>query len=329
METRRVRGAGIVVCLLGGLAADASFAADITVSAAASLTNAFNEIGQAYERTTHGRHRVLFNFGASGSLLQQIARGAPVDVFASADLETMDRAQKQNLIYPDSRENFVANRLVVIAPGRSPLSLSLSRLSELNVEGVQRIAVGIPESVPVGRYAKDVLMAAGLWDVLQPRMVFAQSVRQCLDYVARGEVDAGFVYATDALLMKQRVKTVLEVKTDKPILYPIAVVKGNGQEDHARAFVRFVRSDGTRKILARHGFLEPLVSGPYRHRSCACRLRDNAAPRLDAMDLRAHVRSGRRSAVAHSQGRRFRHIGGTGGGCCAGLCAGALSLSRA
>jgi molybdate transport system substrate-binding protein len=251
MTYRDMKMCGVAL-LLCGLAPLVS-AAEITVSAAASLTNAFTGIGKEFEKAKG--HKVFFNFGASGSLLQQITRGAPVDVLATADTETMDRAQKQNAIVKDTRQNFVSNKLVVAAPLRGPLVLGA--LADLTRADVQRIAMGIPESVPVGRYTKAVLEGAKLWDLLQPKMIFAQNVRQCLDYVERGEVDAGFVYATDAILMTGKVKTAFEVPTQTPIVYPIAAVKGNGQENLARAFIDFVRSDTSRRILAKYGFQEP------------------------------------------------------------------------
>jgi molybdate transport system substrate-binding protein len=229
-------------------------AADLTVSAAASLTNAFTEIARSYEKANPGT-RVLLNFGSSGSLLQQISRGAPVDVFASADLETMDRAQKQNLLVQDTRSNFVANKLVVVVPSDS--SKRMQSLADLNAAELVRLGIGTPESVPAGRYAKQALEAAVLWDVLSSRYVFGQNVRQVLDYVARGEVDAGFVYATDAAVMKDRVTVVLEVQTSQPILYPIAAVKGGGHENAARRFIDFVKSEPGQQVLAKFGFSKP------------------------------------------------------------------------
>jgi len=229
-------------------------AADLTVSAASSLTNAFTEIAGSYEKANPGT-RVLLNFGSSGSLLQQISRGAPVDVFASADLETMDRAQKQNLLVQDTRSDFVANKLVVVVPSDS--IKRMQSLADLNAAELVRLGIGTPESVPAGRYAKQALEAAGLWDVLSSRYVFGQSVRQVLDYVARGEVDAGFVYATDAAVMKDRVTVVLEVKTSQPILYPIAAVKGGGHENAARRFIDFVKSEPGQQVLAKFGFSKP------------------------------------------------------------------------
>jgi len=240
------------------LAPGAAFAVDLTVSAAASLTNAFNDIGKEYEKANPGT-RVLFNYGASGSLLQQISRGAPVDVFASADLETMDRAEQQSLIVRDTRINFVANKLVVVVPGDS--AVQVGWLADLATPVVKRIALGTPESVPAGRYAKEALQLAGQWEPLKDKYVFAQNVRQVLDYVARGEVDAGFVYLTDAALMKDKVKVALQAQVKQPILYPIAAVKGGGNEKGARSFIALVKSDAGRNILAKYGFAR-LVGPP-------------------------------------------------------------------
>lgn len=229
-------------------------AADLTVSAAASLASAFGEIGKAYERSNPGS-KVLFNFGASGSLLQQIARGAPVDVFATADLETMDRAQKQNLIQQDTRVNFAANALVLIVP--SPPGQAVAGLADLSSPAVARIGLGIPGSVPAGRYAREVLESAGLWESLKGKYVFGQNVRQVLDYVARGEVDAGMVYRTDARLLKGKVHIVAELPAKIRILYPISVVKGGSNAPSARAFIAFLSSDPGQTILAKYGFQTP------------------------------------------------------------------------
>lgn len=244
----------IAAVLLAAAIALPAAAADIMVSAAASLTNAFTDIGKAFE-AKHSGARVLFNFGASGSLLQQIARGAPVDVFASADMETMDRAQKQNLVFRDSWVVFAANKLVLatnvaITDAAAPLSL-LAR------DNVKHVALGNPTSVPVGRYAKAAMEKAGVWDALQPKLVLTQNVRQSLDYLSRGEVDAAFVYATDVAIAPLKPQGVAEVQTEKPILYPIAAVKGFGNERWAREFVAFVRSAEGVAILQRYGFLKP------------------------------------------------------------------------
>ena len=230
-------------------------AADLTVSAAASLTNAFKDIGPMFEAANPGT-KVLFNFGASGALLQQIAKGgAPVDVFASADQETMDQAQSQGLVQAAQRRDFVSNTLVVIVP--TTAASTPQAVGDLAQVGYQRIAIGLPASVPVGRYTKGVLEAAGLWGAIEPKMVGANNVRQALDYVARGEVDAGFVYSTDAAIMTDKVKVALTVPTQKPILYPVAPLAASANAAIAARFVEYLQSAPAQGVLAKYGFGKP------------------------------------------------------------------------
>jgi molybdate transport system substrate-binding protein len=229
-------------------------AADLTVSAAASLGNAFRDLAPAFEAANPGT-KLRLNFAASGPLLQQIAKGAPVDVFASADQDTMDQAQAQGLVKAVDRRNFVSNALVLIVPasgGKSPAGLNA-----LAEAGYARIAIGLPASVPVGRYTKGALEAAGLWAAIEPRMIGAQNARQALDYVARGEVDAGFVYATDAALLPDKVKVALTVGTVKPVLYPVAAVAASPNPALAQRFVDFLMAPQAQAVLARHGFGKP------------------------------------------------------------------------
>lgn len=231
-----------------------AMAVDLVVSAAVSLSNAFADIGKDFEKLKPGA-KVLFNFAGSGQLLQQLSRGAPVDVFASADQETMDKAAKQNLIARDTRENFVRNKLVLVVPASSVLGIHA--LGDLGSGAVKRIAVANPDSVPAGRYAKEALEAAKLWDALKEKYITTTNVRQSLDYTARGEVEAGFVYLTDALIMPNRVKVVFDVPLSTEILYPVAVVKGNGHENLARAFIAYLKSEPAQKILQNYGFDKP------------------------------------------------------------------------
>jgi molybdate transport system substrate-binding protein len=232
----------------------ASHAADLTVSAAASLTNAFRELGPAFE-AQHAGTAVVFNFAASDALLAQIAKGAPVDVFASADQDAMDRADRQRLLVPGTRRNFVGNTLVMIAPTDGALGLKAP--ADLAQAAVRRVAIGNPASVPAGRYARSALEASALWPVVEPKAVLAQSVRQALDYVARGEVEAGFVYATDAAVLKDKVKVVATVPTGTAITYPVAVVAGGPNPAAARAFLAFLATPTAQSVLARHGFSRP------------------------------------------------------------------------
>ena len=229
-------------------------AGELTVSAAASLTNALRELAPVFENAQPGT-KLQFNFGASGALLQQIAKGAPVDVFASADEETMDQAQAQSLVTAGARRDFATNSLVVIVPAAA--TKPPQSVKDLTQPAYARIAIGVPASVPVGRYTKGVLEAAGLWAAVEPKMIGAQNARQALDYVARAEVDAGFVYATDAALMPDKVKVALTVPTTKPVRYPVASLAASPNADAARRFVEFLASPSAQAVLARHGFGRP------------------------------------------------------------------------
>jgi molybdate transport system substrate-binding protein len=242
----------LLVC--AALLSTASAAADLTVSAASSLSTAFNALGHDYE-ARHPGTKILFNFGASGALLQQLAKGAPVDVFAAADQETMDAAQQQGLVKAADRRNFAGNALVVITPGPSPTGLA--SLADLQRDTVIRIAIGNPASVPVGRYTRRALDDARLWVALSPKTVTTQNVRQSLDYVARGEVDAGFVYATDAALMPGKVSVAFQVPLAMPITYPAAPLAASPNGAEARRFAAYLVSAPAQAILARFGFRQP------------------------------------------------------------------------
>lgn len=232
----------------------AAWSQQITVSAAASLTDAFKELAPQFEARKPGA-TVRFNFAASGVLLQQISQGAPVDVFASADQATMDRADAQKLLEPGSRKNFVTNSLVLIEPQQG--GVGVKGLQDLNGAAVKKIAIGKMATVPVGRYTKEVLDAAKLWTALEPKFVQADSVRQVLDYVSRGEVEAGFVYRTDAALMGEKVKVVASPQGATPVSYPIAVVADSKQKALAADFIAYVHSDAGQQVLGRYGFGKP------------------------------------------------------------------------
>jgi molybdate transport system substrate-binding protein len=224
---------------------------DLIVSAAASLTNAFKAVGDAFEQQ-HPGTRLLFNFGASDVLMQQIVNGAPADVFASADQKAMDKAAAEKVIVPATRKDFAANSLVLIVPTDS--RFAPASLNELTAANVKRVAYGDPASVPVGRYTEGALKSAGVWDAVSAKGVLATNVRQSLDYVSRGEVDAGFVFGTDAAIMPAKVKVALTVPTQAPITYPIAQVEGSRHAADAQAFIAFVLSPAGQAVLAKYGF---------------------------------------------------------------------------
>lgn len=227
---------------------------ELIISAAASLTNAFGEIGKKFESANPGV-KVVFNFAASGPLLQQIDKGAPVDVLASADQKTMNQAAEKNLLVPETRKNFVSNGLALIIP--KDAKAPLKSLQDLTSKDVAKVALGNPETVPAGRYAKEALTNEGLWDALFPKFIFGDNVRQVLDYVSRGEVDAGFVFSSDTVVAKDKVQIVAKAEKHQPILYPIAVVAAAQKKDLAGRFIAFVLEDEGQKVLAEFGFGKP------------------------------------------------------------------------
>lgn len=225
---------------------------EITVSAAASLRDAFQEIGRVYEART-GK-RISFNFGASGALQKQIEAAAPVDVFASAGAQQMNALADKSLIDRDTRRDFARNELVIVTPQTS--APQINSFPDLDLAAVRRIAVGNPRTVPAGQYAEQVFDRLGLAAKLQPKLILAEDVRQVLDYVARGEVDAGVVYRTDAQVAGSsvRVAAVAPKNSHEPILYPIAVVRESRNREAARAFVELVVGAEGQGILRRYGF---------------------------------------------------------------------------
>ena len=228
-----------------------AWSADLTVSAAASLTQAFQDIGDQFENQNPGT-KVKFNFGASGALMQQIANGAPVDIFASADTDTMDKAVAKGVVAAVDVKVFTTNKLVVIVPLQS--KTALQQLADLKKPDIKRIAMGTPASVPAGHYAQGSLEKAGLWNEVKDKVINTTNVRQALDYVSRDEVDAGFVYASDAQLMQDKVKVAMQVTTLTPIQYPIAPVVGGANKNLSVKFIQFLQSPLAQATLKKYGF---------------------------------------------------------------------------
>lgn len=227
-------------------------AEEIMVSAAASLTDAFNDIAKNYEKA-HPEDKVMLNYAGSGALLQQMENGAPVDIFASADQTTMDKAVEKGLIKDGSRKTFVKNTLVVVVGKDS--KLAVNSLEDLKAADVHKIALANPASVPVGRYTKGVLEAANLWADLEPKFIETESVRQSLAYVAQGETETGFVYGTDAAILKDEVNVAFVVPTQTEITYPIALTKES--KDGSARFYEFIFTPESQKILEDYGFTKP------------------------------------------------------------------------
>lgn len=226
---------------------------EVTVSAAISLKNVFEEMGRVFESQNKGV-KIIFNFGASGDLAAQIEAGAPVDVFAPAAVEDMKKLERHAFVLKESRQNFASNSLVLVAPTSS--RVPLSSFKDLTKPGIKRIASGNPESVPAGRYAEETFKYEKISDMIKDKLVFGENVRQVLDYVSRGEVDAAVVYRTDALLKQGEVRIIVEAPeaAHHPVLYPIAVVKGAKNEQAGKAFIAFVLSNEGKTILKKYGF---------------------------------------------------------------------------
>ena len=227
---------------------------EITISAAISLRNAFEDIATIYQRRNPGT-KLLFNFGASGDLARQIEAGAPIDVFASAAQKDMDDIDRKGLVASNSRKNFAGNVLVLIKPVNS--NIPINSLEDLLRREVGKIAIGGPQTVPAGRYAEEALRHFNLWEGLKEKLIFAENVRQVLDYVARDEVDAGLVYSTDATVRSKEVKVVVKLpeSSHQPVVYPIGVIKGTKEESLSRAFVDLVLSAEGQRILNKYGFV--------------------------------------------------------------------------
>jgi molybdate transport system substrate-binding protein len=249
----------VLVCFTGMLVAAEIRAQspptqEITVSAAISLKNAFEEIGKTFAQR-HPGTKVVFNFGASGDLARQIEAGAPVDLFASAAQKDMDDIGKKDLIAANSKKDFAKNGVVLVKPAHS--TIPLQTLTDLQKKEIRKIAIGNPKTVPAGRYAEEGLRHHNLWDAVKDKLIFAENVRQVLDYVARDEVDAGLVYSTDVMARSKEVKVVMKLPEGShwPVVYPIGVIKRTKVEALSRAFVDFVISAEGQNILSQYGFI--------------------------------------------------------------------------
>lgn len=223
----------------------------LMVSAAASLTDALLEIKQGFE----AEHdvEITFNFGGSGKLAQQIEQGAPVDVFISANTNWMDILVEHDFILSDSLTNVISNELVLIAHRDAPFTYD--QLSEINTNEIAQFAIGHPESVPAGTYAKQALVASGLWNELEQKVVYTQDVRQVIAFVATGNADLGIVYASDALIAEEvKVLTTIDASLHDDIAYPAAIVTHAKNQPAAAAFLTFLTSAQAQEIFTRYGF---------------------------------------------------------------------------
>jgi molybdate transport system substrate-binding protein len=240
---------GLLLLLLpcAGALADA-----VVVAAAISMKDALTEASTAFSSETD--NRVQFTFGSSGQLATQVKAGAPIDVFITAAANQADLLIRDGALNAESRRVVAGNALVLIVPRGAPDTIK--GFDSLTAAGIERVAIGDPTTVPAGQYARECLRAVKLWDALQPRLLYGTNVRAVLDFVSRGEVQAGIVYRTDALSAGDAVRVVAtaETSTHSPIEY-VGAVTAQPRHRSADRFLEFlVRPEG-RAILRRHGFV--------------------------------------------------------------------------
>jgi len=251
---RLVRFALALVFVLA--ASSAAPAQEMTLSVAISMKEAVETLGRQFTQSRAGV-TLRYNIGSSGELQKQIEAGAPVDLFISAAQRQMDELEQKGLIVTATRRVFARNVLTVIKPADS--KVDISKPADLLSPGVKRIVIGNPKTVPVGQYTEESLKTHGLWDRLQAKLVLAENVRQALDYVARGEVEAGFVYTTDAAVRPGSVVEAFRPTEDtyRPVIYPVAAVKDGKHQALAQAFIDLLVSRDGQAVLTRLGFQPP------------------------------------------------------------------------
>lgn len=242
----------LTLFILAGLSGHAARAADIYVSAAASLTDVLKEIAIPYEKQSGDN--LVFNFAASSMLARQIEEGAPADLIFSADEAKLDALEKEGLLLPETRKSVLSNTLVIVVPNDSTVNFNSAK--DLAGPDIKKIAVGEPSSVPAGIYARKYLDKLGIWQKLADKIVPVESVRAALAAVESGNVDAGIVYKTDALI-SNKVKIAYEVPASEgpAISYPLAVLKEAKSPDAAKKLAAYLESAPAEAVFEKYGFL--------------------------------------------------------------------------
>ena len=229
----------------------------LTVSAASSLTAAFTEIGKLFEAQTGDT--VLFNFGASGSLAQQIEQGAPVDLFAAANVGFVDELQQKGLVLPDTVQNYARGQIVLWTRSDSPVKLE--RIEDLAQPAIGKVAIANPDRAPYGLAAREALKAAGVWEAVQPKLVIAETIQQTHQYAETGNVDAAIgalsLSVPAAAGGKPGRYVVVPQELYTPLDQALAVIKGTKNEAAARAFAAFITGPQGREVLQKYGFTVP------------------------------------------------------------------------
>ena len=222
----------------------------LLVFAAASLAEALSEIEREYESATDAQ--VDVSFGASQMLAQQIASGAPADLFISAGALPVEFLRDQDAL-DDGVTDLLTNRLVVAT--RPGLAVEILSLSQLVTSDIERIALADPDLAPAGSYAREALRALGLWQDVEKKLVLGADVRTTLAYVETGNVDAALVYSTDALAAPNvRIADIVPADSYRPIVYPVALVGEGRNRKKAAEFAAFLSGERASRIFRAHGF---------------------------------------------------------------------------
>ena len=243
----------ILTFILTGCSSETKATKNLNVFAAISLKDSLGEITKLYQQD-HPEIKITYNFASSGTLQKQIEEGAPVDLFISAGKKQMDDLSVKGLIKKDTSANMVGNKLVLITPTEETVVKDFKSLVHSGI----KIAIGTPETVPAGTYARETLQKMGLWDNLKDNIVYTKDVRQVLTYVENGDVNAGLVYKSDALISK-KIKIVAEApgNSHKSIVYPAAVTEKAALASEAKAFLGYLKSDKVQKVFQQFGFSKP------------------------------------------------------------------------
>jgi molybdate transport system substrate-binding protein len=224
----------------------------LTVSAAADLTPAFEELGALFRNETG--IEVIFNFGSTGQLTQQIEQGAPVDLLAAANVTFVEDLERKNLVLSDTKALYAQGRITLWTRNDNPLRLE--RVEDLAQDEVRRIAIANPEHAPYGEAARQALQSAGIWDRVSSRLVFGENVRQTLQYAETGNVDAAIVALSLSIHSSGRWILISE-KLHQPLNQALAVIRGTRHEAEARSFATFINSPQGRVIMRKYGFILP------------------------------------------------------------------------
>ncbi|WP_100402802.1 molybdate ABC transporter substrate-binding protein [Bacillus sp. FJAT-42315] len=223
---------------------------ELTISAAASLQNALNDIKAAYEKE-HPNVKIVYNFGGSGALQQQISQGAPVDLFFSAAEDKFDQLVEEGMIEKEKGTDLLANELVLIVPKETGKNIQTFE----DLKKVEKLSIGTPESVPAGKYAKESLENLQVWKDVEQKIVYAKDVRQVLTYVETGNVEAGIVYKTDAMVStKVDLAATAKEETHTPIIYPVGVIKDSAHQKEAQTFYEYLQSSTSMETFEKYGF---------------------------------------------------------------------------